>query len=427
MTQVRTIKCFSPLSIDHDFEQFLNRRACEADRAVIKVPLSHLLLCRGNVLDPLRERILILRFGVKPRLIKYLAGVVKNAAHESSDEFAGNAISEATCENRLTVILIVGQTFQQTFADQISWVAFLSTETTPDFGNQQADIVIHLKLGPDKAGGRRKSLQSRKDVTYQSIVQVDGGGQHVEGPLGEGPFAAKACCGWAFTRHGADEVHEKLGERLEVQRTVDTKAFDARRLVWRIVASTEQYRIHRFHHRLIGRDGVKQSHAHLADVVFGGLGQIGPLLKVTRILGNTLAQQSGVRRTDDIVGIALRHADQETFHRWSKLVEVDGKFHHVIDLIAIQRLEIRQKVFGLREVGFSLLVHTPIDRFIWSLKKAILTVSDILVAAIIGKLAPVNFGSGNYGGNTDVIFGLELLSRVKVLPQFKGSPRVIAK
>ena len=134
-------------AVGHDLEQRPQRRAGVVDRAVLEV-LGAPLLGLGDVLDAIDEGFHVLCLGPEDRLVEDLGGVVKDPAEERPDEFGGDAIAQPAGQDPFALVLEIFHRFEMALADQERRVALLGGQAAPDFGDQQADVVVDPHFGP---------------------------------------------------------------------------------------------------------------------------------------------------------------------------------------------------------------------------------------------------------------------------------------
>src|ERR1043166_1870587 len=87
-----------------------------------------------------------------------------------NDKLERDAIPEAACQHRLVVMLEIVAPLKATSGDQVSGIAFLLRHPRPNFGNEQADVVVHPDLRADKTGGGDKPVSTSEKITHKGRV-----------------------------------------------------------------------------------------------------------------------------------------------------------------------------------------------------------------------------------------------------------------
>ena len=137
---------------------------------VIKVHLSHAALSADNVVDAIDKNLHILQLRPEHFLGENGVRVVKNASEECGYESGINPIVEPVGEYLAVAVLEILAFLEIIIIDQELRVSLLHGHAAPDFGHEEADVVIHAKMRADVAGGGNEALVSGQEPGNQSVV-----------------------------------------------------------------------------------------------------------------------------------------------------------------------------------------------------------------------------------------------------------------
>ena len=202
--------------------------------------------------------------------------------------------------------------------------------------------MIHSDLRPYVARRRHKSVVARHRERHKRRVQVDDRRQRVEGPLGQRPFRAGPGCRWRFARHARNKLHEQFGQLHVMHRIKHRQRPDVGRRVRGVVAPPRHHGVDRREKRRLQRDAPLQPRRHLRRVHLPRMGQVRPLLQVTRVLGHLPVDQPRMRRGHEVGRAARVHsrAKYQFPHRFAIGLEPDAVLHQFPRVPCRQRLEI---------------------------------------------------------------------------------------
>lgn len=141
------------MAVRHDVEQCLQRRAGVFDRAVGEVLLCDPFVGFADVLHAVDERVEVLRFRCKNRLVEDLVRVVEDTTEEPPDEPLVDAVPQPVRRDRLSLVLDVLDRFEQLVTDEPGGIPFFGGHPRPDFRHQQTDVVVEAIARSDMAGG----------------------------------------------------------------------------------------------------------------------------------------------------------------------------------------------------------------------------------------------------------------------------------
>ena len=120
--------------------------------------------------------------------------------------------------------------------------------------------------------------------------------------------------------------------------------------------------------RLIGAEVARQAHAALGDVGGPGIEQVGPGLKVARVLARLAVDEARPGGADDVACSRLRRLAEQLLHGRGELVELGDPIDHDAGLLARERLEIGQEVVRPGDVRLGLTIQAAMNRVIGSLE-----------------------------------------------------------
>ena len=320
------VECLAlEVSVAHDVQQRAQGRTRDGDAAVIKVELGDALLRGDDRLHALDEDREVLFFRAQHFLGEHGIGMVEDAAEEGVHEALSDPVPEAAGEHGRAVVGEVHALFQIAAGDEKLRAAFLDAHAAPEFGHEQADVVIHAHLRPDAAGGRDEHAVAGEQIRDERVVQIDDRRQGVERAFGQRAFGAGARGRGRFAGHAADELHEQLGQFEVMNRVEHGQRGNAALALGRVVAVAGQHGVDGQRHRLLERDAAAQARGHLREIGVTRREQIGAHLEIAGILRGLAADQPRMRRRDEVAGRAIAgdRADQR-LHRLGVLREADG-------------------------------------------------------------------------------------------------------
>src|ERR1700722_6588967 len=111
--------------------------------------------------------------------------MVKHLTEERQDKSHGDTVAQPARWDRAALVLNVDASFEITFCNQVSWVAFRDRHARPDFGGQQTDIVIDPEMRADITRGGHENGVAREKVRDQGSVEIDDRWQGIERPFRE--------------------------------------------------------------------------------------------------------------------------------------------------------------------------------------------------------------------------------------------------
>src|ERR1017187_2212130 len=138
--------------------------------------------------------------------------MVEYAAKESMNESLGDAVAQSRRKDSLAVELQVLAFFEMALFDQEPRIALLRRHAAPDFGHQQAYVVVHSRLRSHITGGSHETVEAGQHPGDQCAVEVNDRRQRIEWAFGQCPLGTGAGGGGRLSRHAANELHEQLGQ-----------------------------------------------------------------------------------------------------------------------------------------------------------------------------------------------------------------------
>src|ERR1039457_3087360 len=103
------------------------------------------------------------------------------------DESLGDAVAQSRREDSLAVELQVLALFEVALFDQEPRSTFLRRHAAPNFGHQQAYVVVHAHLRTNITGGGHETVEAGQHPGDQGVVEVNDGGSALNGPLVNAP------------------------------------------------------------------------------------------------------------------------------------------------------------------------------------------------------------------------------------------------
>ena len=410
-------------------EQSLQRRTRHLNGAIFKVVLRDALVSLRDEQDAVSEGRLILQFRLQDLRVKHLAGVVEHASDKPSNEPRRDSVAQTAGRNLLPVVLIILDLLQKFFLNQITGLAFFRAQTTPDFRNEQADVMVDPYVRSDVTGRRREPIQTGQQITDECIVEVGNRSQRVERTFGECPFAAGSGGRGTLAGQRRNEIHEQFGKFLVVNRVVDGERPEPLLVVGRIVSSPEKHCVNRDADRTFCRHCSKEPHTHFGDVTVKRLHDVGASLQVARVLARLAVNDSRSCRTHNVTVVLLSRLQKQLLHRRGERAEVDRSLADLLDILARKRLEIHDEIIASCEVRFGLLVEAAVNGIVRTLEQPKLAVLYEFVTGRRRRILPeiVQPISRDDDRSADVVFGLNLLRGREVLSQPVHSPDFLAE
>ena len=234
------------LAVGHDVKQGGEWGAGFFDAFAVEVFHGHTLLGFGDVVHAVGKDGGVLQLGVEHVVGEDFVGIVEHASEEVTDEFVGDAVTQARGKHGFAVVVgVVFKRFEHAIGNELGGFNFGGGQAAPNFRNKKADVVADTVFGADIACRGGEPVEPGEDVADQSGVEVGGGTQGVEGALGEGAFAACTGGGGTFAGERADEVHEEFGKLLEMDGVVNGQGANACVVIGRVVAPTNEHGVNR--------------------------------------------------------------------------------------------------------------------------------------------------------------------------------------
>ena len=366
------------LTRGHDHEERPERRARHLDGAVVEVALGHALMSGAHVVHAVGEDLHVLGLGPKHLVGEDRMRMGEDTSEKHPGELRGDPVAKSCGQDPTTVPLDVLTLLKVAVGNEERRFALVGAHARPDFGDEQADVVIDTRVGSDMSGRRDERRLGGERMTEERCVQVDDRRQGVERPFRKRAF--RSCSGRrrGLPGHRADELHQQLGELHVVNRVVNGQRTDLLPGFRWVVAATRNDRVDRREQRGVGREPTVQPGGDPGQIGAAGVGDVRPDLQVPRVLRRLAVDQAWVGRGHEERGSVLAGgsgADQ-LLHRCRERGEADS-FVGKLDRVGLrQRLEVRDEIARLRQLKLGELVVAAEDRIVGALEQLALTVFD---------------------------------------------------
>ena len=413
------------LAKGHDLQQRLERRASQRYRPVGEIALGNTLMRRHDVGHAFGKDIQVLQFRAQHALGENGVRMQEDTTEIDCRKARRHAVAETARQNGFTLVLEIGHTFQRPQRNQVFGAAFLRTHAREDFRHQQTDVMIDAHIRPDMAGTRHPTVVSRQGERNKRRIEIDDGRQRVERPLGQRPFGTRASRRWRLAGHRADELDEEFRQLHVMQRVIGTERADA--FFRGIVAASGSHHMHRRHQRFVDRLLAEQAHGQIRRCRLLRIGDVRTQLQIARVLRRLAIDHARVCRRNEIARrCTLRRfgsAGDQTLHR----LGVGGKTDDILDQILgvgpAQRLEVGNEGIRFGDIGFGLMVVTAMNRIVRTLEQSVFAVLDELARQAAGFSG--NDTGGRHDAGRDVVLGLNLAGRMKIMAQTEDPPRTV--
>mmetsp|Transcript_15288 Transcript_15288/g.38388 ORF Transcript_15288/g.38388 Transcript_15288/m.38388 type:complete len:1218 (+) Transcript_15288:250-3903(+) len=418
------------VAVAHDVQDSLHGGARVLDGAVVEVELGDALVGDGDGLDAVGKRLGVLGLGLEHALVEEGRGVGDDAAEVVVDELLGDAVAEHVGGHLLAVDRHVVNLLEVPPLDEGIGVALLVLHAAPDLGDEEGDVVVDLVVGADDAGRRDEGLVAGEGVGHEGVVEVVDLVEGVEGALGERPLGAGARGGGRLARHRRGALHEELGELVVVHGVVDREGGlgGLGRGVGRVVAAAAE-------HAVDGRvdggaEGELAGHArcHRGDVVLAGVGHLLRVLEVPGVGGGLAVDDARLGGGDAVLGgVGGEEVEEELLHGLGELLEANRVLDELLDLVALEGLEVGDEVAGLAHVELRRLVEAGVDGLVGALEEAELAVlRELERGLLLAVRQALERLGGDHDRGRDVVLGLELPRGEEVLAEGEGLPGDLA-
>jgi hypothetical protein len=128
---------------------------------------------------------------------------------------------------------------------------------------------------------------------------------------------------------------------------------------------------------LAGWNLTVETRADFGKISCARICQVGPDLKITRILGGQSVHPSGIRGRNDVTRIRpIGEVLEEALYRFGKLIELDGTVNDRLHAIQVERFVVGQEDPGACNVGFGLFINSRVNRVVGTLKQELFAVCD---------------------------------------------------
>src|SRR5690606_13786922 len=196
------------MTVGHDVQDCLQRRTCVLDTAVLKVGAGCDLLGFDYIVHSIRKNSTALRLWSKQLFCENSCWIVKDSTKIGVNEAFGDAVAKPTCQYYLSLKLEVFDLLQLAPHDHLFRIALVWIQPTPDFWNQQANVVINSAVRSNPPSCGAKTCVFGKKHRNEGVVQIGSGSDRVEGPLRERPFRARPRCTRRLSCHRTHVVHK---------------------------------------------------------------------------------------------------------------------------------------------------------------------------------------------------------------------------
>ena len=416
-------------TVTHDVEQRLERRNGLLDGPVVEIVLGHPTVGRGDVVHRIGVLRGILLLGAQHAFDQDGVGVVEHPPQEVVHELRSHAPPQTTGRNRPPLVGEICDPLQIAVGDEEGRIAFGDAHAAPDFGDQQAHVVIHSGLGSEISGTGEEHRILGNGQAHEGGVEIVDRRQGVERALGQRSFTAGAGRGGRFAGHAGDELHERLGQFHVMDRPVAGQRAHPR--FGGIVPAPGQDRMHRRVDRTVQRQAAGQPSGHVGEMSPQIIQEIGPDLEVPRILGRLSVHQTRVGGDDDplrrsIPGFRGGGRLDQAPHGRGVLIQGDGIVDDVAGLLPRDGLVVAEEAATAGKVGLGGLVVPAMDGVVGALEQPELGVLHELERRMDAlRIQPLQLGTGNRDTGGDVVLHLQLEGRDVVLAEAEGAPGAI--
>ena len=260
--------------------------------------LRHNLVGGDDDVHRVGEDRLVLQLGAQHLLGEDDVGMQEDPAEEGRGECPVHAVAEAGGVNCAALVFEVLDLLEKAPLDEIAGVALLDAHSREDFGDEQGDVMRHLDLRADVAGGGQPAVVAAEGVRQQRGIEVVYGRQGVERGLGQGALASGAGRRGGLPGHGRDELHEQLG-KLHVMEGI-IRAQRRHAFFGRVVAAPRGDDVDAVAQRLVQRNVAEEVVGQIRQRHVLRIGDVRADLEIARILGGHPVHQARVRRANPV-------------------------------------------------------------------------------------------------------------------------------
>ena len=282
----------------------------------------------------------------------------------------------------------------------------------------------HLDVGADEPRGGQPTVVTGQHEGQEGGVEVEDCREGVERGLRQCTLRTGARRRGALAGHGRDELHEQLRQLHVVQRVVGAQGRDL--VLGRVVAPTGSDDVDRERQRFVDPPAVVQVAGQVRDRRFARLRDVGANLQVARVTRAHPVNETRIGTGDNVLRflgrIGVGEIRQGLAHRLGELREGHHVVSHCSDVIAGQRLIVRDEQVALAHVALGLGVIATVNGVVRTLEEERLAVGDDLARQALWTGDHARRGDD---GSRHVVLGLDLDGRGVVVAQGEQTPGTV--